>query len=77
MTMPHLQNCSHDEDGWCLDCVKELWEEKEVWRAKAETANFQRSLAESARKVDTWPAWKRDLLGDVSPCMSCGEDVPG
>lgn len=24
MTMPHLMNCSHSDDGWCLDCVKEL-----------------------------------------------------
>ena len=27
MTMPHLMNCPHSEDGWCLSCVKELWEE--------------------------------------------------
>lgn len=27
MTMPHLMNCPHSEDGWCLDCVKELWDE--------------------------------------------------
>ena len=27
MTMPHLMNCPHSERGWCLDCVKELWEE--------------------------------------------------
>ena len=24
MTMPHLMNCSHSPDGWCLDCVREL-----------------------------------------------------
>ena len=24
MTMPHLMNCAHSEDGWCLECVKEL-----------------------------------------------------
>jgi len=29
MTMPHLMNCSHSDDGWCLDCVKELHDEKE------------------------------------------------
>lgn len=23
MTMPHLMNCPHMDDGWCLDCVKE------------------------------------------------------
>jgi hypothetical protein len=22
MTMPHLMNCPHSEDGWCLSCVK-------------------------------------------------------
>lgn len=21
MTMPHLMNCLHSEDGWCLACV--------------------------------------------------------
>lgn len=29
MTIPHLMNCSHSESGWCLDCVKELWEENQ------------------------------------------------
>ena len=24
--MPHLMNCAHDPEGWCLDCVKELAE---------------------------------------------------
>lgn len=27
MTMPHLMNCNHMGDGWCLDCVKKLWDE--------------------------------------------------
>lgn len=26
MTMPHLMNCPHSDTGWCLDCVKKLWE---------------------------------------------------
>lgn len=25
--MPHLMNCLHSEAGWCLDCVKELYDE--------------------------------------------------
>lgn len=29
MTMPHLMNCAHASSGWCLDCVKELHQEKE------------------------------------------------
>ena len=27
--MPHLSNCDHQENGWCLACVRKLWEEKE------------------------------------------------
>lgn len=27
MTMPHLMNCSHSCDGWCLACVGELQKE--------------------------------------------------
>ena len=36
MTMPHLMNCAHSPDGWCLSCVRELYEEMkandERWR---------------------------------------------
>jgi hypothetical protein len=28
MTIPWLMNCAHSPDGWCLDCVKELAEER-------------------------------------------------
>lgn len=24
MTMPHLMNCPHDDDGWCIPCVRAL-----------------------------------------------------
>lgn len=24
MTMPHLMNCAHQDDSWCLKCVSEL-----------------------------------------------------
>lgn len=27
MTMPHLMNCDHSADSWCLDCVKEMYED--------------------------------------------------
>jgi len=26
MTMPHLMNCPHSDDSWCIDCVKAEWE---------------------------------------------------
>lgn len=29
MTMPHLMNCQHSEDGWCLECVKGIEKERE------------------------------------------------
>lgn len=28
--MPHLMNCEHADEGWCLGCVRELWDEKEL-----------------------------------------------
>lgn len=34
MTMPHLMNCCHSGDGWCLDCVKDLHDEKEELEKK-------------------------------------------
>jgi hypothetical protein len=37
MTMPHLMNCSHSSDSWCLNCVKDLHESRQ---------------SDSARKVD-------------------------
>ena len=39
MTMPHLMNCSHSGDGWCLDCVKELWDECDAWRKAKDVAD--------------------------------------
>lgn len=24
MTMPHMMNCAHSEDGWCLSCVANM-----------------------------------------------------
>lgn len=36
MTMPHLMNCAHSPDGWCLDCVAKL---------AADNDHLRRSLA--------------------------------
>lgn len=30
MTIPHLMNCMHSSDGWCLACVKEMHDEYEA-----------------------------------------------
>ena len=46
MTMPHLMNCSHSEDGWCLACVKELNDEAEDYANRAHAAeDALRSIA--------------------------------
>lgn len=36
MTMPHLMNCDHSEEGWCLGCVKALWLEKQELEEECE-----------------------------------------
>lgn len=28
MTMPHMMNCPHSGEGWCLDCVQALEKER-------------------------------------------------
>lgn len=42
MTMPHLMNCGHSEDGWCLACVESLWEESQ--KITAERDKLQEDL---------------------------------
>lgn len=32
MTMPHLMNCPHQAEGWCLDCVGKQHAQLEVLR---------------------------------------------
>ena len=32
MTVPHLMNCPHSDEGWCLDCVVALGNEN--WRLR-------------------------------------------
>lgn len=50
MTMPHLMNCGHSDDGHCLDCVKAAGEERESLRAQLATA--QAELARVTKKVE-------------------------
>lgn len=38
MTMPHLMNCSHSPDGWCLGCVKSMHSELEAYRTALQIA---------------------------------------
>jgi hypothetical protein len=43
MTIPWLMNCSHMDDGWCLDCTKELGER--VWKLEEELRDAHKEVA--------------------------------
>lgn len=53
MTMPHLMNCGHSDTGWCLDCVREQWDELQ------HTSDALASLAYTAERC-------ADLIVSVS-----------
>lgn len=42
MTMPHLMNCPHQGDGWCLACVREMRDE--LKRKDQQLVDYQRAL---------------------------------
>lgn len=42
MTMPHLMNCSHSEDGWCLECVKALHDDFETAESESQRLRMER-----------------------------------
>lgn len=65
MTMPHLMNCAHDENGWCLDCVEELWSKTQIPPEMLEAATVRYMLnigySEQAVKMhrqDNDAAWR-------------------
>lgn len=42
MTMPHLMNCSHSGDGWCLECVKALHDDFETAESESQRLRSER-----------------------------------
>ena len=40
MTMPHLSNCEHQADGWCLECVGKLHAQVEELKDVLSEANW-------------------------------------
>jgi len=49
--MPHLENCSHSQDGWCLKCVGELGREREQLLKICELANYPELPDSSPQKA--------------------------
>jgi len=56
MTMPHLMNCEHQADGWCLDCVGKLQAECEALRKDAERYRW---MKREVKRIP--PGW--ELIG--------------
>lgn len=55
MTMPHLMNCAHSQEGWCLDCVAKQWEELQELRVNANRYLWLRN-PKSVEAFDTYTA---------------------
>ncbi len=51
MTMPHLENCLHDENGWCLDCVKLLHDDMELCQVINAKVNAENNALRTALKT--------------------------
>lgn len=44
MTIPHLSNCEHHDSGWCLGCVRDLWDEKQL--AQTQVSALQKDVSD-------------------------------
>lgn len=65
MTMPHLENCAHSDEGWCLDCVRKMHRDFESQMEIKGSARYQhnaaelKAVAELIEFLDSWPASTR------------------
>ena len=48
MTMPHLMNCSHSGEGWCIQCVREQHDELESMTTQRD------ALLAACQEVNQW-----------------------
>lgn len=51
MTMPHLMNCGHSDDGWCLACVKTL--EDDRYNTVIEAGKYEYALQAALQRQET------------------------
>lgn len=59
MTVPHLMNCPHSDDGWCLDCVAELGNEN--WRLREALGEIDCAIASAGAHDVTAREWAHDM----------------
>lgn len=62
MTMPHLMNCDHSDDGWCLECVHRLWDECDD--AKQRLIQRNRELIEACICLMAAEEWHAGRISD-------------
>lgn len=64
MTMPHLMNCPHSCDSWCLDCVKELYDDftVQVSQMREVLKSCEKKLIE---KGDPWDGDDYELMQTI------------
>lgn len=65
--MPHLQNCDHSEDGWCLDCVKKLHRDTERIDFLATCCDGWPIVEQIYHKHDTGSTDIYDRVADYTP----------
>lgn len=55
MTMPHLMNCSHSGEGWCIPCVKEAHEkyQKNIVKFMFENEQKDETIANLEKELDS------------------------
>jgi len=68
MTMPHLMNCSHSDNGWCLDCVKKLYDSKQVEYTPPEDYILVPKRAEIIGESSGWTEYSTEY----GHCALCG-----
>lgn len=73
MTMPHLMNCSHSDDSWCLPCVKALQEEVADWEQSFEL--FDKAMKRGTKMWHEANPSKAGILPDTGSlvCWLIGE----
>lgn len=69
MTMPQLMNCEHQGDGWCLDCVMDLVNERD---RLVNAANAERDRLEArAKKLEQALCSAQEHLGNEIDFRLC------
>jgi hypothetical protein len=59
MTIPSQMNCSHDDEGWCLQCVGELEEER--LKLERERDAYLGLIVKPWTREDGWTGFKVNL----------------